>query len=100
MPVDLDGMVSFHDCLPLDDPLKSVEVKADLVVRHGAANDYVIHKATAAFKQQITCVVADIKGNSRSSAEHNFVSPLAEQPTCELGLNAACIAPIARPGES
>jgi dienelactone hydrolase len=87
--VDLDGVVRFHGSLPVDDPPKPGEVKAEVLVLHGAADGYVMHKAMATFKQQMTRADADINVISYPGAKQSFTNPAADQSVREFGLEVA-----------
>jgi dienelactone hydrolase len=82
-------VVRFHGSLPVDDPPKPGEVKAEVLVLHGAANGYVMHKAMATFKQQMTRADADINVISYPGAKQSFTNPAADQSVREFGLEVA-----------
>jgi dienelactone hydrolase len=87
--VDLDGAVRFPGILPVDDSSKPGEVKAEVLVLHGAADGYVMHKAMATFKQQMTRADADINVIGYPGAKQSFTNPAADQSVCEFGLEVA-----------
>ncbi len=71
-------MLRFPGILPVGDPLKPGEVKAEVLVLLGAADGYVMHKAMATFKQQMTRADADINVISYPGANQSFTNPAAE----------------------
>ncbi len=90
--VDLDGVASFHGILPTTAPANPAEVKANVVVFHGADDQFVSKEQVEQFKE----VMKNAKANSEvivyPNAKHSFTVSEADEKAKEfnipLGYNA------------
>lgn len=86
---DLDGVVSFHGTLPVDEPPQPGEVDAKVLVLHGAADDFISDAQMATFKRQMKAAGADFKIIAYSGAKHSFTNPAADEAAEKFGLDVA-----------
>ncbi len=90
--VDMDGVVSFHGTLPVDNPPVRDGIEADVLVLHGEADAYVTDEQMATFKRQMESAGADFRVVSYPGAKHSFTNPaaddIAEKFDLEVGYDA------------
>jgi len=72
---DLDVVVSFHGGLGTPLPAKAGEIKAKVLVLHGAADPHVTAEEVAAFRKEMTAAKADWQMISYGGAVHAFTNP-------------------------
>ena len=77
--VDLAGVVSFHGSLAPLDPEAADDVKAKVLVCHGAADPMVPEADIAAFKAEMTKAKADWELVQYGGAKHSFTNPGADK---------------------
>jgi dienelactone hydrolase len=75
--VDIAGVVSFHGALETPDPGDAKNIKASVLVLHGAADPYVTHEHVLAFEDEMAAVGADWQMNIYGGAVHSFTVPEA-----------------------
>jgi dienelactone hydrolase len=73
--VDLRGVVSFHGSLKGVRPAQPGNVKAKVLVLHGADDKFIPPDQIEAFKQEMTAAGADFKFVSYPGAVHSFTNP-------------------------
>jgi len=85
--VDLDAVVSFHGGFP-DDPIPG-EVKASILVCHGADDAMATAEQMQAFQKKLTEAGVDWELNVYGGAKHSFTNPGADDRGLDvLGYNA------------
>jgi dienelactone hydrolase len=72
---DATGVVSFHGGLDTANPAKTGEVKARLLVCHGAEDPFESPAQVQAFEDEMRKARADWQINIYSGAEHSFTNP-------------------------
>jgi dienelactone hydrolase len=72
---DLKGVVSFHGALDTKQPAQQGQVKAKILVLHGAADPFVPPQQLAAFEQEMKDAKADYNVVKYSDAQHSFTNP-------------------------
>lgn len=77
--VDLDGVVSFHGSLGTEYPAEPGEVKASVLVCHGAEDPFVTPDQVQAFKAEMDSAGVDYKFNTYEGAKHSFTNPGADK---------------------
>jgi dienelactone hydrolase len=75
--IDLKGVVSIHGSLGTGTPAGPGDIKAKILVLHGAADPFVKPEAIKAFKQEMKSAKADFKFVSYPGAKHAFSNPAA-----------------------
>jgi len=92
MGVDINGVVSFHGALSTDTPAQPGEVKARILVCHGAADPFIPPEQVEAFKAEMERAGAKMKFISYEGASHSFTNPhadvMAEQFDMPIGYDA------------
>ncbi|NIR51015.1 MAG: prolyl oligopeptidase family serine peptidase [candidate division Zixibacteria bacterium] len=78
MSVDLDGVVSFHGSLPASLPEGAGEVKAEVLVCHGADDPFVKPEQVKQFKGLMEEQNVDYKLVEYPGAKHSFTNPDAD----------------------
>jgi dienelactone hydrolase len=73
--VDLDGVVSFHGSLGTQTPAKKGDIKAAILVQHGADDPFVKPETIQAFKQEMKAAGADLTFTAYPGAVHAFTNP-------------------------
>ncbi|MBI2486975.1 MAG: dienelactone hydrolase family protein [Deltaproteobacteria bacterium] len=76
--VDLDGVASFHGILPTTAPAKPAEVKANVLVFHGADDQFVSKEQIEQFKQVMKNANANFDVITYPNAKHSFTVPEAD----------------------
>lgn len=82
----LRGVVSFHGALGSFHTPAPGEVKAKVLVCHGAADNLVPDADIAAFKQQMDAAQADYRFISYPGALHGFTNPEADAKAQQYGI--------------
>lgn len=89
---ELKGVVSFHGSLAAIKPAQAGNVKAKILVLHGADDKLVSPEQIEAFKQEMKSVKADFQFISYPGAIHSFTNPdadtYAKKFNLPLGYNA------------
>ncbi len=70
--MDLAGVVSFHGGLQTPNPMETKDVKAKVLVLHGADDPYVSSQEVADFQKEMNNAKADWQMVSYSGAVHSF----------------------------
>lgn len=78
MGVDLKGVVSFHGSLGTDSPAKAGEVKARVLVLHGADDPFVKPEEITAIKSEMEAAGVNYKFVAYPGAKHSFTNPDAD----------------------
>lgn len=73
--VDLDGVASFHGLLATDNPAEKGEVKASVIVFHGADDPFVKPQDVEAFKKEMAEAQVDFKFVEFEGVKHSFTNP-------------------------
>ena len=76
---DLKGVVSFHGDVSTTQPAKSGDVKAKILICHGAADPLVTNEAVDKFEQEMKAAGADVKIIRYPDAKHAFTNPDADK---------------------
>lgn len=79
MGVELDGVVSFHGMLKPAVQAKPGEVKASVMVAHGAEDSFVPAEDVEAFKKEMTDAGVDLTFHTYEGAKHSFTNPEADE---------------------
>ena len=77
--VDLKGVASFHGSLTAVKPAQHGEVKAKILVLHGADDKFIPQQQIEAFKQEMKTAGADSQFLSYPGAVHSFTNPDADE---------------------
>lgn len=77
--VDLDGVVSFHGNLGTEAPAKKGDVKAEVLVLHGGADDLVPPEQVAAFKKEMEAAEVDYTFIAYPGVKHAFTNQAATE---------------------
>jgi dienelactone hydrolase len=90
--VDLKGVASFHGSLAAVEPAKPGEIKARILVLHGADDKFTTPEQFEAFKQEMKTAGADYRVIVYPGAMHSFTNPdadrYAKKYKMPLGYNA------------
>ena len=73
--LDLDGVVSFHGSLPQQPVSEGTQVKARVLVCHGAADPLISAEQVQTFQKNMTDAGADWQFIAYSGAKHGFTNP-------------------------
>jgi len=76
--VDLDGVISYHGSLPTNDPPKSGEVKARVLIFHGGDDKFITEEQIKTFTDQMKNANADITFITYPGVIHSFTNPEAD----------------------
>lgn len=74
----LQAVVSFHGSLPTDPVPDGVQVRAKILVCHGAADGFIPAEAIARFQASLDAAGADWQFVSYGGARHGFTNPRAD----------------------
>lgn len=89
---ELKGVVSFHGSLAAIKPAQAGNVKAKILVLHGADDKFISPEQIEAFKQEMKTLKADFQFISYPGAIHSFTNPdadtYAKKFNLPLGYNA------------
>ena len=77
--MDLKGVVSFHGALDSMQKPGPNDVKAKVLVCHGAADQFIPEEAILGFKQEMSEASADFEFISYLGALHGFTNPAADE---------------------
>ncbi|MEA2736119.1 MAG: hypothetical protein QOE14_2570 [Humisphaera sp.] len=87
---DIKGVVSFHGGLDTKQPAQEGQVKAKILVLHGAADPLVPPEQVRAFEEEMKKAKADYKIIPYEGAKHAFTNPNADKVgIAALGYNKA-----------
>jgi dienelactone hydrolase len=86
MGVDLDGVVSFHGSLGTANPARKGEVKAKVLVLHGASDPFVKPEQIQAFKKEMSNAGVDYRFIEYPNAKHAFTNPAATENGKKFGI--------------
>jgi len=90
--LDLDAVVSFHGSLATDNPAEPGEIKARILVLHGAEDKLVSPEQLQSFHREMKAAGADYKFIPYPGAKHSFTNPeadvYAEKFNIPVGYNA------------
>ena len=88
---DVQGIVSFHGNLSTDDPTMAKNIKARVLVLHGADDKFESPEQIAGFQQEMRDAKVDWQFVAFGGAVHCFAIPTAkgEVPGCEYNERAA-----------
>ncbi len=90
--VDLKGVASFHGNLTAVKPARPGEIKAKILVLHGADDKFTTPEQLEAFEQEMKAAGADFRVIVYPGAMHSFTNPdadrYAEKYKIPLGYNA------------
>jgi dienelactone hydrolase len=75
----LKGVVSFHGSLNTDQPARAGQVKARVLVAHGADDPFVPAAQVEAFKQEMDAAKVNYKFIAYPGAKHGFTSKEADE---------------------
>jgi len=76
--VDLRGVVSFHGAMPGESVAPGTQVKAKILMNHGAADPLVTMDKVLHFQEILTAAGADWQCNVYGGARHSFTNPTAD----------------------
>jgi dienelactone hydrolase len=79
MGADLDGVVSFHGSLGTEQKAGKGQMKAKVLVAHGADDPFVKPEEIAGFKKEMEDAGVDYKFVSYPGAKHSFTVPDADE---------------------
>lgn len=82
--VDLDAVASFHGSLAPLDPEAQRNIKARVLVLHGAADTLIKPEQIVAFKKEMELAGAKWKFVSYEGAKHSFTNPDADKTGMEM----------------
>ncbi|MGD8592342.1 MAG: dienelactone hydrolase family protein [Gammaproteobacteria bacterium] len=77
--VDLDAVVSFHGSLATENPAQSGDVKAKVLVCHGADDPFVKPEHISALKTEMKNAKVDFTFKEYAGAKHAFTNPDADE---------------------
>jgi dienelactone hydrolase len=77
--VDLKGVASFHGNLTAVKPARPGEIKAKILVLHGADDKFTTPEQLEAFKQEMKAAGADFRVIVYPGAMHSFTNPEADR---------------------
>lgn len=84
--MDLDGVASFHGSLGARSTAEKGQVKARILVLHGAADELVSEEQVEKLRAEMKAAEADLKVVSYPGAKHAFTNPAADAKAEEFGL--------------
>jgi dienelactone hydrolase len=79
MGVDLKGVVSFHGSLGAATEAKKGDIRARMLVCHGAADEFATKADIDNFKKEMRDVGVDFTFKSYPGAKHSFTNPAADE---------------------
>ncbi len=77
--IDIDGVVSFHGSLATDRPAKKDNVKAKILVAHGADDKFVTPEQVEEFRKEMDNAGVTYIFIEYSGATHSFTNPEADK---------------------
>lgn len=87
--VDLDGVASFHGSLATQSPAQPGQVKAAVLVAHGAEDSFIPAEHIDNFKKEMEAAGVDYTFESYEGALHSFTVPEADEMGKKHGLPVA-----------
>ncbi|HSN70081.1 MAG TPA: dienelactone hydrolase family protein [Steroidobacteraceae bacterium] len=84
--LDLKGVASFHGSLGKTHPANPGDVKAKVLVCHGADDKFISDEELAGFKQEMQALGVDLEFKSYPGALHGFTNPGATANGEKYGL--------------
>ena len=84
--LDLKGVASFHGSLGKTHPANQGDIKAKVLVCHGAADKFISDDELAGFKQEMRELGVDLEFKSYPGALHGFTNPQATRNGERFGL--------------
>ncbi len=87
--LDLRGVVSFHGSLGKTHEAKAGDIKAKVLVCHGADDKFISDEELAGFKQEMADLNVDMTFESYPGALHGFTNPEADEKGKKYGLALA-----------
>jgi dienelactone hydrolase len=87
--VDLDGVASFHGSLATQTPAQPGQVKAAVLVAHGAQDPMISAEQVDGFKKEMEAAQVDYTFKAYESATHSFTVPEADENAKKHGLPVA-----------
>lgn len=94
MGLDLRGVVSFHGSLGKTHEAKLGDLKAKILVCHGAADSFVSDEELAGFHAEMEALGADIEFIDYPGAKHGFSNPEADNRAQAYGIDLAYSAEV------
>jgi dienelactone hydrolase len=76
---DIDAVATFHGALPVATPEEAKQIKAELLVNHGADDPMIGPDAVAAFKKPLDEAGVKYEFIAYSGAVHSFTVPTADK---------------------
>ncbi len=76
---DLDAVVTFHGALPAATPTEAEQIKAELLINHGADDTFVDADAVAKFKKALDDAGVTYEFIAYPNAVHSFTVPSADR---------------------
>jgi dienelactone hydrolase len=89
MGIDVKGVVSFHGSLATPAPAKEGDVKARVLVCHGAADSFVSKEDITAIKKEMRDAKVDFTFKAYPKAKHSFTNPDADEYAKKFNLGVA-----------
>ncbi len=87
--VDLKGVVSFHGSLGTTAPAEAGQVKARILVCHGADDLFIPPEEIENFKKEMDSAKAEYRFISYKGALHSFTNPEADEIAKKFGMRIA-----------
>ena len=87
--VDLDGVVSFHGSPATTKEAATGDVKAKILVCHGADDNFIPQEQIDAFKAEMDAAGADYTFKAYEGAKHSFTNPDADAMAEKFGIGIA-----------
>lgn len=84
--VDLDGVASFHGSLATEQPAQVGQVKARVMVAHGADDPFVKPEQLQAFHEEMRAAEVQYQFISYPGVKHSFTNPQADEFGSRFGL--------------
>lgn len=94
MGLDLRGVVSFHGSLGKTHEAQAGDVKAKILVCHGAADSFVSEEELSGFHAEMKALGADIEFLDYPGAKHGFSNPEADNRAQAYGIDLAYSADV------
>jgi dienelactone hydrolase len=87
--VDLDGVASFHGSLATQTPAQPGQVKAAVLVAHGAEDPMIPAEQVEGFKKEMDAAQVDYTFKAYEGATHSFTVPEADENAKKYNLPVA-----------
>ena len=85
---EIDGVVSFHGSLGTNSPAKVGNVKAKVLVLHGAEDPFIPIEQVDTFKQEMKSAGVDFEFLAYPNVKHSFTNPQADEFSKKFDLPA------------